>query len=217
MVVARLALGYVREMKRLALLLAFTACTPGSPPRAPAPEITAPSGTLADDEAYRPTYGREELERALTHERGAEVSAEVHVRDLEARGDDQLRTAAADLAVRRRFIASLESCQASGHNCPPRLDDPAWTYDPSSDADPTLDTPLRFDLEDWQKVAAELHGRACACRTKACVESMDAAIDKLEMRPMQDVRGDETASQSLTRARECLTRLAGRARTYAPE
>jgi hypothetical protein len=46
---------------------------------------------------------------------------------------------------------------------------------------------------------------------------MDAAIDTLETRPMQDVRGDETASQSLTRARECLTRLAGRARTYAPD
>jgi hypothetical protein len=56
-------------------------------------------------------------------------------------------------------------------------------------------------------VAAELHGRACACRTTACVATMNDAIDRLEPRPMQDVRGDETASLSLTRARECLTRL----------
>ncbi len=209
MVVARLALGYVREMKRLALLLAFTACTPGSPPRAPAPEITAPSGTLADDEAYRPTYGREELERALTHERGAEVSAEVHVRDLEARGDDQLRTAAADLAVRRRFIASLEACQAAGRLCPPRLDDPPWTFAIDGEAPPQLDTPLRFDLATWRTLAAELHGRACACRTLACVDSMFVAIEQLETRPMPDVQGDEEASLSVTRARECLYRLRG--------
>jgi hypothetical protein len=200
-------------MKLLVALAVMAAChgsggTP-APHRSGDTGIVTHEGLAAADE-YQPSYGKAELENALIAERAAEATAEKQAAD----GDD---TAAADLAVRRRFIASLESCQASGHNCPPRLDDPAWTYDPSSDADPTLDTPLRFDLEDWQKVAAELHGRACACRTKACVESMDAAIDKLEMRPMQDVRGDETASQSLTRARECLTRLAGRARTYAPE
>lgn len=200
-------------MKLLVVLAVMAAChgsggTP-APHRSGDTGIVTHEGLAAADD-YQPSYGKTELENALIAERAAEATAENQAAD----GDD---TEAADLAVRRRFIASLESCQASGHNCPPRLDDPAWTYDPSSDADPTLDTPLRFDLEDWQKVAAELHGRACACRTKACVESMDAAIDKLEMRPMQDVRGDETASQSLTRARECLTRLAGRARTYAPE
>ncbi len=209
MVVARLALGYVNEMKWLALLLAFTACTPGSTPRAPAPEIAAPSGTLAGDDAYRPGYGRDELERALTHERGAEASAEVRVRELEARGDDQLPTAAADLAVRRRFIASLEACQATGRLCPPRLDDPPWTFAIDGEAPPRLDTPLRFDLATWRTVAAELHGRACACRTLACVDSMFVAIEQLETRPMPDVQGDEDASLSITRARECLYRLRG--------
>jgi hypothetical protein len=46
---------------------------------------------------------------------------------------------------------------------------------------------------------------------------MEVAIARLEARPMPDVRGDETASQSITRARECLTRLRGKARTYKPE
>jgi hypothetical protein len=197
-------------MKRLALLVACTACRPGTTPRAPADEIVAPSGTLAGDEAYRPDYGRDELERALTHERGAEASAEVHVRELEARGDDdQLRRAVADLAVRRRFIASLEACQATGEVCPPRLDDPPWTFAIDGDAPPRLDTPLRFDLATWRTLAAELHGRACACRTLSCVDSMFVAIEQLETRPMPDVQGDEDASRSVTRARECLYRLRG--------
>ena len=167
--------------------------------------------TLAGDDDYQPSYGKADLEKALIAERAAEATGEKQVMDADLKGDDDAkRAAAADLAVRRRFIASLEACQSSGHTCPPRLDEPAWTYDLGSDADPKLDTPLRFDLADWQKVAAELHGRACACRTVACIDSMNDAIDRLEERPMQDVRGDETASLSLTRARECLTRLAGR-------
>ena len=170
---------------------------------------------LAGDDDYQPSYGKADLEKALIAERAAEATVEKQVMDADFKGDDDAkRAASADLAVRRRFIAALETCQAQGRNCPPRLDEPAWTYDPATDADPKLDTPLRFDLDDWQKVTAELHGRACACRTVACVDSMNDAIDKLESRPMQDVRGDETASLSVTRARECLTRLGGRARTY---
>lgn len=205
-------------MKLLVVLALMAACHGSG--GAPAPHRSGDTGItthegLAGADEYQPSYGKADLENALIAERAAESTGEKAIED--AADDDARLAATADLAVRRRFIASLEACQESGHNCPPRLDDPAWTYDPSSDADPKLDTPLRFDLDDWQKVAAELHGRACACRTKACVESMDAAIDKLEARPMRDVRGDETASQSLTRARECLTRLAGRARRYAPD
>src|SRR5690606_29524568 len=116
-----LRLGYVSQMKRLALLLAITACKTGSTPHAAGDEIVAPAPeTLAEIDAYRPDYGADALERALTAERGAEASAEVRLRDLEARGDyDKLRTAIADLAVRRRFIASLEACQATGQVCPP--------------------------------------------------------------------------------------------------
>ena len=124
-----------------------------------------------------------------------------------------MRFARADLAVRRRFIQSLEACQAAGRACPPRLDDPVWSFDPDGTADPRLDAPLRFDLAGWQRVASELHGRACACRTQACVDSMQVAIDDLERRPMPEVQGDEDASRSITWARECLYRLRGKVAT----
>jgi hypothetical protein len=167
---------------------------------------------LAEEDELKPTYSKADLEKALIDERGAEATGERQVDELEAKGaDDQLRIAQADLAVRRRFIATLEACQEIGHSCPPRLDDPPWKYDvgvPTSR--PTLDAPLRFELADWQKLAAELHGRACACRTQLCVDSLGVAIDELEQRPMMDVRGDETASASITRARECLFRLRGK-------
>lgn len=175
-------------------------------------------GELAADDAYQPSYGTPELQRALITERGAEATSERRVAELEAGTgtDDQLRAAIDDLAVRRRFIASLEACERSGQACPPRLDDPTWAFDPDPDGGPQapkIDAPLRFDLESWQKVAAELHGRACACRTMACVDSMGVAIDQLEARPMPEVEGEELASQSITRARECLYRLRGKKAT----
>ena len=180
------------------------------------PSIEA-HGQLADEVLYRPTYGKAELQRALITERGAEARGEATIAELEAKEgfDDRLRLAQDDLAVRRRFIASLEACEASGRFCPPRLDDPPWAFDPDPDVQqpPKLDTPLRFDLASWQKVSAELHGRACACRTIACVDSMGVAIDQLEARPMPEVQGDEVASQSITRARECLYRLRGKKAT----
>ncbi|HSN26575.1 MAG TPA: hypothetical protein VLT45_09820 [Kofleriaceae bacterium] len=206
-------------MRTLLGLGFIAACGGSTPPPHHAGGDTgiATHDQLAADDAYQPPYGKAELERALIAERAAEATGEKQVMDADFKGDDDAkRAAAADLAVRRRFIESLEMCQSQGHECPPRLDEPAWTYDASSDADPKLDTPLRFDLDDWQKVTAELHARACACRTTACVASMDAVIDQLETRPMQDVRADEASSLSVTRARECLTRLAGRARTYPP-
>jgi len=196
----------------------------GPPPSEPG---DATHSALADDDTFQPSYGKPELSRALINERGLEAGAERQLGDLEARPsdpatDDQVRVASADLAVRRRFIASLEACEATGRWCPPRLDDPAWAFDPDPDGDRRVEPPvtavLRFDLESWRTLAAELHGRACACRTLACVDSLGVAIDQLEGRPMPAVQGDDAASTSLTRARECLFRLRGRAviRPVAP-
>lgn len=214
MVVARLPVRYLTEMRRLALLLAMVGCKTGSAPSGAADEVTyhAAATSLTVDE-YQPSYDKAELERALAAEREAAQAAE---QKLEAREDtdhDQLRVAAADLAVRRRFVASLAACAATGQACPPRLDDPVlasgWSYDLEAEVDPKLDSTLRFDLESWKKVAAELHGRACACRTLACVDSMFAAIDRLEKRPMPEVQDDDVAALSIVRARDCLYRLRG--------
>lgn len=163
---------------------------------------------MAGDEDVVPSYGKPDLEKALIAERGAEATNERRVAEAEAKGDDEgLRIATADLAVRRRFIVALETCQASGRLCPPRLDDPGVALDPNP----------RFDLADWQKLAAELHGRACACRTLACIDTLDDSIDQLEPRPMEDVRGDEQASVEITRARECLFRLRGKTIAKVPQ
>ncbi len=203
---------------RLAIFVALMgACGHGDTFHVPPPtdhgEHT--SAELASDDDFVPTYGKPELERALIAERGREAKAEKAVADLEATGadvgsSDPMRTAVADLAVRRRFIVALEACQSRDRNCPPRLDEPAWSYDYDSADPPPLDAPLRFDLASWQKVAAELHGRACACRTIACVDGVGVAIDELEKKPMADVAGDEAASLSVTRARQCLFRLRGK-------
>jgi hypothetical protein len=202
---------------RLLLMALLVGCGHGSTPatRTGGDTTLSTHESLAGDDDYQPSYGKADLEKALISERAAESTVEKQVMDADMKGDDDAKLAAsADLAVRRRFIASLEACQESGRTCPPRLDDPAWSYDVSSETDPKLDAPLRFDLEDWRAVSSELFGRACACRTVNCVDSMEVAINRLEPRPMQDVRGDAAASESLTRARECLTRLSGRARTY---
>jgi hypothetical protein len=206
-----------------ALALAI-GCGGGSAPLPrPADPADAPHAALADDERYQPAYGKAELARALTSERGAAAAAERQVTELEARPsdpatDDQLRIAIADLAVRRRFLVTLEACEAAGAWCPPRLDDPAWTFDPDGDrpGEPPLTATLRFDLDSWRTLSAELHGRACACRTQACVDSVGAAIDLLEPRPMPPVREDDAATASITRARECLFRLRGKVTIHVP-
>lgn len=175
-------------------------------------------GAFAEDDRFVPSYGTAELSRALQTERGAEATGERIVAELEATGTaDQLRVAVADLAVRRRFIATLEACERDGRWCPPRLDDPAWSFDPDPDrpAPPPMTAQLRFDLASWRVLADELFGRACACRTLACVDSVGVAIDQLEPRPMPEVQGDDVASLAITRARECLFRLRGRARITA--
>jgi hypothetical protein len=199
-----------------ALLSVAAACGPTNPRHAERMETpeSAPGQLETSDALFRPTYGKPEIQRALITERGAEATDEKVVAELMAKEghDERLRFAQADLAVRRRFIASLEVCEDSGRACPPRLDDPAWAYDPDPDrpTPPPLDAPLRYDLASWQKVATELHGRACACRNQACVDSMQVTIDDLERKPMPDVQGDDVATQSITWARECLFRLRGK-------
>jgi hypothetical protein len=182
---------------RTALILLAACGGPATEAPPPVDHGDSTPAALADENAFRPSYGKSELQSAIIAERAKEATAE---RDAATRPED--------LAVRRRFIAALEACQDRGHACPPRLDEPAWTW--SGEGDPTLEVAVRFDLADWQKVAAELHGRACACRTLACVDGIGDAIDQLSARPMPDVQADETATQSITWARECLFRLRGR-------
>lgn len=203
---------------RAACLALVVACAGTNAGRSPPADPDEPgTSVLADEDAYRPSYGKPELQKALIAERGAEANAERRVAELEGRRadplvDDQLRVALADLAVRRRFISSLEACEAAGRWCPPRLDDPPWAFDPDPDrpTDPPLTATLRFDLDGWRGLSAELHGRACACRTLACVDSVGVAIDELELRTASDIQGDEVATTSITRARECLFRLRGK-------
>ncbi len=200
-------------MKPALVALAFLGCAGRATDAGSATTTTAisPTDPLADEDRFIPPYGKAQLGRALITERGAEAAAERVVADLAAveTNDDRYRVALADLAVRRRFIAMLEACETTGRWCPPRLDAPTWTWDHGADpqVDPRLETPVRFDLDSWRKVTAELHGRACACRTLSCVESVTEAISYLERRPMPDVQGDEDASRSSMRARECLAWL----------
>jgi len=169
---------------------------------------------FSPDDLYKPTYNRADLDRALATETSRASALAQQVATLQASADattddPAYRTALADLDVRRRFITALEACSSSGRDCPPRLDEPAWKYEPDADSPPPLDASVRFDREDWIKLTSELHARACACRTIACVDSFDALIDRLEVQPTRDVQGDETATQSIVWARECLFRLRG--------
>lgn len=196
-------------MRPRTLLLALAACSGGSAKPVGPTDITY-HASLADDEEPPPPYGKGELQKALIAERAAEATAERAVSEVEAGEPDALRVALANLAVRRRFIQILELCEANARMCPPRLDEPAWHYAVDADTDPKLDVPLRFDLDSWKKVTAELHGRACVCRTLDCIDSMETAIARLETRPMPDVQSDDAATTDVTRARECLMRLRGR-------
>lgn len=203
-----------------ACLAAAAGCGAASsaPPAVPtAAPLVVSQTTLADEDAYRPTYSRPELQKLLSTERGTQLTLEHQISELDAKDpaaavDEQLRVMRADLAVRRRFIAMLEACEATGRQCPPRLDDPPWVFDPDAEppAEPPMVATLRFDLDSWRALAAELHGRACACRTIACVDSVGVAVDNLEARPVPQVRGDDAATISITRARECLFRLRGK-------
>jgi len=209
----------------LAMLVGVACAATGATRPPPVDPGDPPHATFADEDKYKPAYGPPELQRALITERGVEATLARQVAELEARQpetgvDDPFRVATADLAVRRRYIATLEACEAAGRWCPPRLDDPPWAFDHDADrpVEPPMTAALRFDLDGWRGLSAELHGRACACRTIACVDSVGVAIDQLETRPAADVLGDDAATASITRARECLFRLRGKAgmRVAAP-
>jgi len=182
------------------VLVACTGAGTYRPPATVDPDDGA-HATFVPDDVYKPTYNRADIDKAIAAERTKEASLAQQAEDGSAIGD---------LDVRRRFIASLEACSATGRDCPPRLDEPAWSFAPDSDGPPPLDAALRFDRDSWIKVTAELHGRACACRTVACLDSLGVVIDTLESQPTRDVQGDETASQSIVWARECLFRLRGK-------
>lgn len=205
-------------MRPVWALLAFLGCS-GTQKRTDVGATPESSpGNFAPNEDFIPAYGKAEIQKALFAERAAEATAdrvvtELAVKVVDGPTNDRWRIARADLEVRRRFIRSLETCESAQRDCPPRLDDPTWSYDPDPDVvvAPKVDSDLRFDLASWQKLSAELFGRACACRTVACLDSMGVVIDQLEVRPMLAVQGDETASLAITRARECLFRLRGKA------
>jgi hypothetical protein len=200
-------------MRPAVLVVTLAACAHGSSGggRAADSSEAALDATVVSDGEPAPAYDTAAVQDALIAERAAEARGERELDDAEASGDpDRVVAARADLAVRRRFFAMLEFCEARRQLCPPRLDDPPWPYAIDGDEDPKLDVPLRFDATTWPKVAAELHGRACACRTQTCLDSMDAMLARLETRPTEDVQTDETAIVELTRARECTMRLRGK-------
>ena len=195
-------------MKCIVLLLVLAACKHGSSPATT--DLGEVHTTLADDSEPPPPYDTAAVQRALIAERAGEARDERLVAEAEAGDPDKLQAALANLAVRRRFIRVLESCESKGRLCPPRLDEPAWTHAADYEGDPKLDVPLRFDVASWQKVTVELQGRACACRTVSCIDSLDVTIAKLESRPTDEVQRDDDATAAITRARECLFRLRGR-------
>jgi len=57
-----------------------------------------------------------------------------------------------------------------------------------------LDATLRFDLADWRTIALELRGRACACRSVDCLDTLDVAIAQLETKPTPEVSDDDAAA-----------------------
>ena len=220
MVVARLPLGYLNQMRWLALLLAIVGCKTGSAPpgaryrrRDPRMALRTPTTTCTSRAMTRRSSQRALIGGARRRGGGrAAVCA-----TLEDKGDyDQLRIAGADLAVRRRFIASLAACNATGQVCPPRLDDPPWTFDRRSRcrSEARHAAALRR-RRAGRRSSAELHGRACACRTIACVDSMFVAIDRLEKRPMPEVQDEDIARTSIVRARDCSVPVARPARYAA--
>jgi hypothetical protein len=217
-------------MRAAAAFICVVACgggnvnAPGGDTSNSADHTDATHAVGADDDGFRPSYDLRDVERALIAEHAKEATAERQLRDLDAQLDrdpsneaigDRWRAASADLAVRRRFITTLETCQAIDRGCPPRLDEPAWSWDYDADPEhakpPPLDAPLRFDLADWRAIALELRGRACACRSMTCLDSLDVAISQLETQPTREVQGDDAALGSITAARECLFRLRGKA------
>lgn len=217
----------MRSLPGIALVTSLLAAcgAPASRPTSTLPGASGAgpaTGAFAEADVTAPPYGDAELQRTLSGEYVAAAAAERQVTELETAGavdatDERLRTARRDLAVRRRLIATLESCRATRQACPPLLDEQPFVFDPDASpaVPPPLTAPLRFDVDTWRQIARELHGRACACRTGACVDGIGAAIEQLEPRPRPEVAGDELASGALTHARECLLVLRGKRRLAA--
>jgi hypothetical protein len=159
-----------------------------------------------------PTYGKHELERVIGEERQAHAAAQSVLASLmDQRGKAvEIALRLADLGVQERYLETLESCKARGVWCPPKLG-MAWTIREGVDVPVSLDTEVRFDLQTWRAVTAELWARGCDCRSMTCVDAMTQTIDALEPRPTPEVQGDQEASAALTAARTCLWRLRGKA------
>src|SRR5215813_8205196 len=58
---------------------------PGATLPPPGHPEAAPHSTLADEEAYQPSYGKAELQRALITERAAEATLERRIGEIEAK------------------------------------------------------------------------------------------------------------------------------------
>lgn len=160
-----------------------------------------------------PSYGRAEIERVLGEERRAQADGKAAIEALQTqRGKAvELALALADQGVRERYLETLETCRDHRMWCPPRLG-LSWTFhDDSADVPVSLESELRFDLQSWRKLSAELWARGCDCRTMQCVDAMTHTIDVLESRPLAEVQGDHEASTAVTGARTCLWRLRGKA------
>ncbi len=141
---------------------------------------------LADDDEYKPPTARPRLDRALITERGLEAAAERIMGELEAAGNiEKLEAARGDLAVRRRFIATLEACAASKRKCPPRRADPPFALVIDGRATPP---PARHSAALRSRGLAEGHRWSCtvarvrAARWRASMVSK-VAIAQLETQP----------------------------------
>src|SRR6185503_3317669 len=101
-------------MKCIGALLILAACSGGGPAQYPGADTTIHT-SMAEDEEAPPPYDKAAISKALPGERAAESRAERAVTEAEAAGDhERLRVAIADLAVRQRFIQTLELCEAQG-------------------------------------------------------------------------------------------------------
>src|ERR1041385_6214814 len=121
-------------MIRPALALAGCLVACGGTPARPAVTPVADTAHEFADEPVKPTFDKAALDAALATERDKQTALEQQIAALEAvpTVDDQLRSALDELGVRRRFIATLQACAATGRDCPPRLDAPAGTSGPET-------------------------------------------------------------------------------------
>ncbi len=190
--------------------LALAAACGGAPPeRFVEPKQLEPVDPESTE--VQPTYSRQDMERILADERAAATAAAATLTSLmDQRGKSiEISLRLADLGVQQRYIEALESCRARSVWCPPKVG-LTWTIrELEQDVPVSLDAELRFDLDSWRTLAAELWARGCDCRSMECVDAMTQSIDSLEGKPTLEVQGDHQASTAITGARTCLWRLRG--------